>query len=286
MILQITHFVMVPFAAALAIPRGWAALFSFCTIFCLWCIHFNALDLEFPFGTRVNDLPMDEMQQDWNKSLCTLIDKRGSRPPAFAYDATVHGRLEVLMSDQSELYVPVNASRIRGGKSRREGTSVRTSATACTDSLKVGGLATGRTTSSIGPLGTDIRPSIVTVPGGHDSQRETPAVTARNSVDKFAEESKPNSQGSIGNHNSAGLGAGPNSQDSIANHNPAGLAVVVENHNSAGLAKTSAEAERLPDLITANDGQISSDAAAPSALQLMLSERNSALDGAGGEVDI
>merc|ERR1719396_290098 len=33
MILQIVHFVMVPFAASIAVPRGWAALFSFCTIF-------------------------------------------------------------------------------------------------------------------------------------------------------------------------------------------------------------------------------------------------------------
>jgi len=72
----------------------------------LWCIHFNALDLEFPFGTRVNDLPMDEMQQDWNKSICTLLDKRAQRPPKFFYEPVKHDELSIAMSDAGELYVP------------------------------------------------------------------------------------------------------------------------------------------------------------------------------------
>lgn len=115
MILQILHWAMTPVAAALALPRGWAVLFSFSAIFVLWCIHFNALDLEFPFGTRVNDLPMQEMQQDWNKSVCTLLMKRAQRPPVFTYDPQVHRSLSMAMSDASELYVPTDkdAHRIK-----------------------------------------------------------------------------------------------------------------------------------------------------------------------------
>merc|ERR1719473_386099 len=89
MILQLLHWAMTPIASALALPRGWAVLLAFFSIFVLWCIHFNALDLEFPFGARVNDLPMNEMQQDWNKSVITLLDKRATRPPMFKYNAEV-----------------------------------------------------------------------------------------------------------------------------------------------------------------------------------------------------
>jgi predicted membrane chloride channel (bestrophin family) len=106
MILQLLHWAMIPIGASLAAPRSWAVLFSFFSIFVLWCIHFNALDLEFPFGDRVNDLPMHEMQQEWNKSIYTLLDRRATRPPHFGYDADVHDELYMVMSDASDLYVP------------------------------------------------------------------------------------------------------------------------------------------------------------------------------------
>jgi len=106
MILQLLHWAMTPMAASLAMPRGWAVLFSFSSIFTLWCIHFNALDLEFPFGNRVNDLPMNEMQQDWNNSISTLLDKRATRPPKFEYEPMVHNQLLIAMSDACSLYEP------------------------------------------------------------------------------------------------------------------------------------------------------------------------------------
>eukprot|EP00928_Gymnodinium_smaydae_P021122 TRINITY_DN1821_c0_g3_i1.p1 TRINITY_DN1821_c0_g3~~TRINITY_DN1821_c0_g3_i1.p1 ORF type:complete len:499 (-),score=75.55 TRINITY_DN1821_c0_g3_i1:153-1649(-) len=106
MILQLLHFAVIPIVGALALPRMWAVCYSFASIFVLWCIHFNALDLEFPFGTRVNDLPMNEMQQDWNKSICTLLDKRATRPPLFTFEAGVTEKLHMAMSDASDLYVP------------------------------------------------------------------------------------------------------------------------------------------------------------------------------------
>merc|ERR1719456_1405649 len=86
MILQLFHWAVTPVASALALPRAFAVVLAFCSIFVLWCIHFNALDLEFPFGARVNDLPMDSFQQDWNKSVVTLLHKRASRPPDFDFD--------------------------------------------------------------------------------------------------------------------------------------------------------------------------------------------------------
>merc|ERR1719272_639789 len=108
MLLQLVHYAIAPIGLALAMPRGWATVFSFCSIFVLWCIHFNALDLEFPFGTRVNDLPMNEMQQDWNKSLATLLEVRAQRPPLFDYYAPIHKEFMSVMSDASDLYIPKN----------------------------------------------------------------------------------------------------------------------------------------------------------------------------------
>merc|ERR1719230_1396667 len=99
MILQLVHWAMTPIAAALALSKGWAVLYSFTSIFVLWCVHFNALDLEFPFGTKVNDLPMIEFQEDWNKSICALLHKRAHRPPMFTYDPEVHNELNIAMSD-------------------------------------------------------------------------------------------------------------------------------------------------------------------------------------------
>eukprot|EP00928_Gymnodinium_smaydae_P021124 TRINITY_DN1821_c0_g5_i1.p1 TRINITY_DN1821_c0_g5~~TRINITY_DN1821_c0_g5_i1.p1 ORF type:complete len:504 (-),score=62.40 TRINITY_DN1821_c0_g5_i1:316-1827(-) len=114
MILQMVHYVTIPFVASLALPRLWAVLFSFFSIFVLWCIHFNALDLEFPFGGRENDLPMNEMQQEWNKSICTLLKKRAQRPPTFLYEAEIHDDLSIVMSDASALYVPTVPAKTKG----------------------------------------------------------------------------------------------------------------------------------------------------------------------------
>ena len=81
MILQMLHWIVTPFASAMALPRFWATCLTFVSIFVLWCVHFNALDLEFPFGARVNDLPMDEFQEAWNNSIVTFLDVRAQRPP-------------------------------------------------------------------------------------------------------------------------------------------------------------------------------------------------------------
>lgn len=106
MILQMVHYVMTPVVSALALRTPWAVALSFTSIFVLWSIHFNALDLEFPFGSRVNDLPMVEMQRDWNMSLCTLLKERASKPPKFLFDSSMHGQLLIAMSDASEVYLP------------------------------------------------------------------------------------------------------------------------------------------------------------------------------------
>merc|ERR1719502_2642763 len=110
MILQLLHWCLTPITCVMALDEFWAVLLSFVSIFVLWCIHFNALDLEFPFGSRINDLPMNEFQQDWNRSLLTLLDRHGVDPPKFQYDPQHHDDLSIVMSDASELYVPTTTT--------------------------------------------------------------------------------------------------------------------------------------------------------------------------------
>jgi len=104
-ILLMLHWVATPIVTALALPREWAAIFAFFTIMALWCLHFNALDLEFPFGDRANDLPMEDFQREWNNSIRTLIDKRATGPPLFEYDPATHDSFRLVMSDGSDLCV-------------------------------------------------------------------------------------------------------------------------------------------------------------------------------------
>eukprot|EP00930_Biecheleria_cincta_P018008 TRINITY_DN14165_c0_g1_i1.p1 TRINITY_DN14165_c0_g1~~TRINITY_DN14165_c0_g1_i1.p1 ORF type:complete len:519 (-),score=58.71 TRINITY_DN14165_c0_g1_i1:179-1735(-) len=123
MVLQMLHWLMTPLGAALAVPRFWAVLASFFSIFVLWCIHFNAIELEFPFGSRANDLPMVQLQQEWNESIRTLLDKRATKPPLFDYQPDFHDDLNMAMSDASEYKRPKKKA---GRQSLRSRASIRT----------------------------------------------------------------------------------------------------------------------------------------------------------------
>merc|ERR1712050_480073 len=59
-------------------------------------------------GTRVNDLPMKELQQEWNKSVCTLLSEKATRPPEFQYEPETHKQLLISMSSAAiDLYPPM-----------------------------------------------------------------------------------------------------------------------------------------------------------------------------------
>merc|ERR1712241_954019 len=93
MILQILHWATTPIASALSLSPVWAVLSSFVSTLVLWYMYFKALDVECRFTLRVNDLPMSDFQREWNKSICTLVDKRALSPPSFDYDPEIHEQL-------------------------------------------------------------------------------------------------------------------------------------------------------------------------------------------------
>lgn len=118
-VMLMTHWVMCPVLASIVLDKFLATITCFCVVFFIWCINYIALDLEMPFGSDSNDLPMKQMQADWNKSIMTLTAKRANTPPSWAYDpsrgfelrlsdgsvaprrATVTALMSKLMADES-----------------------------------------------------------------------------------------------------------------------------------------------------------------------------------------
>lgn len=101
MVMLLLHWSCTPILCSMLLNRWLAAIAAFAVIFFIWCINYIALQLEQPFGSDSNDLPMNQMQRDWNKSLGTLLAKRAQRPPKFTFDTAFHRKLEIAMSDGS-----------------------------------------------------------------------------------------------------------------------------------------------------------------------------------------
>mmetsp|Transcript_71140 Transcript_71140/g.206000 ORF Transcript_71140/g.206000 Transcript_71140/m.206000 type:complete len:605 (+) Transcript_71140:188-2002(+) len=116
-VMLVTHWAMCPIFTCLLLNHVIAGFASFCIVFFLWCIHFIAIELESPFGSEDNDLPMHQMQADWNNSIATLLAKRANCPPNFSFDAASHRQLGVRMSDGSpalQLKAAIIAREISG----------------------------------------------------------------------------------------------------------------------------------------------------------------------------
>jgi len=83
--------------------RSIAIVMSFAITFAIWSINFIALALETPFGSKDNDLPMDQMQHDWNNSLTVLLCKKGQQSPQFNFDPDCHRQCNVTNSNAIDL---------------------------------------------------------------------------------------------------------------------------------------------------------------------------------------
>merc|ERR1712232_1424850 len=106
MVMLLLHWALTPISCSMMFKTMQlkpfiASLLSLLIIFFVWCINFIALQLESPFGDKDNDLPMEQMQRDWNQSLMVLLQKRGHRPPAFEFDPDWHRELHLVWSDGS-----------------------------------------------------------------------------------------------------------------------------------------------------------------------------------------
>lgn len=59
----------------------WMATITFFSVFTFWSINLIATELENPFGDDINDLPLDDMQKEFNHSLLGLLDPRSAHIP-------------------------------------------------------------------------------------------------------------------------------------------------------------------------------------------------------------
>lgn len=85
------HYIGSPFLASLLISDPTAAsLVTFVTVFSVWSANYIAAEIEMPFGTDPNDLPLGAMQLSFNLRLKSLMQPLSQYPPAFLYDKDFH----------------------------------------------------------------------------------------------------------------------------------------------------------------------------------------------------
>mmetsp|Transcript_76576 Transcript_76576/g.135074 ORF Transcript_76576/g.135074 Transcript_76576/m.135074 type:complete len:351 (+) Transcript_76576:89-1141(+) len=78
------HWVLIPITCGSTMSNMyWAVLLTFTVISSFWCVHFFSFELDMPFGSSANHLPLLEMQTDMNRSLLTLLQRKAQFPPAF-----------------------------------------------------------------------------------------------------------------------------------------------------------------------------------------------------------
>lgn len=94
-VMLIIHWLMCPILATMLLEKSLATATCFVVVFFMWGLHFIALQLESPFGKEDNDLPMEQMQAEWNQSVATLLAKKASTPPAFAFVPGIHREMDL-----------------------------------------------------------------------------------------------------------------------------------------------------------------------------------------------
>jgi len=80
----IVHWIMTPMIAAATIATWWwSSLMCFFVVTAFWSLFYIALEIDQPFGEDANDLPIKEMQQDFNKSILLLMEETAQFTPRF-----------------------------------------------------------------------------------------------------------------------------------------------------------------------------------------------------------
>lgn len=82
MALLMVQWVLTPCIAAVAMETPvWAFLVTFFPVFACWGINYIASEIEQPFGSDFNDMPLHLMQSSLNVSILSLLDSLSQHPP-------------------------------------------------------------------------------------------------------------------------------------------------------------------------------------------------------------
>merc|ERR1712176_1717840 len=86
-VMMIVLWIGTPLLASQVVSSAWwAAIMSFFVTGAYWSLVYIAREIDQPFGSDANDLPIKEMQVDFNRSLLELLDPRAQSPPEYNFD--------------------------------------------------------------------------------------------------------------------------------------------------------------------------------------------------------
>ncbi|CAE7153816.1 unnamed protein product [Symbiodinium pilosum] len=90
-VMLMAHSLVLPLISAATVDNiSSAGGITFFVSFAYWAVHFITIELEWPFGDDPNDLPLQDMQTDFNMSLSSLIDDRAQEVPKFSFEPQKH----------------------------------------------------------------------------------------------------------------------------------------------------------------------------------------------------
>jgi len=122
--LMIFHAMVTPIISSLIMYNWrWAGMLAFSSVFSLWCINYIAMEIEQPFGDHHNNLPVIQMQLEFNQALLLSTDRFMWRPPKFEPNAArrfSQGAGEIHMHEAaSDLAAGVFEGRYRASQKKK-----------------------------------------------------------------------------------------------------------------------------------------------------------------------
>jgi len=85
--LMLTHWLSNSLVCGLSLQSVFTAMIvSFLGQMCFWGIHYIAVEMEGPYGGEANDLCLEDLQTDLNKSLLSIAHPLARKPPTFEHD--------------------------------------------------------------------------------------------------------------------------------------------------------------------------------------------------------
>lgn len=126
--LMLIHWVSNSVVSALSLQSVFTAmLVCFLGQMCFWGVHYIAVEMEGPYGGEANDLCLEDMQLDINKSLLAMADPLARKLPTFEHDhdkplarvsldlnLELEGMCEQIVSRRSQSSKPLPSSKPAG----------------------------------------------------------------------------------------------------------------------------------------------------------------------------
>eukprot|EP00931_Biecheleriopsis_adriatica_P002184 TRINITY_DN10286_c0_g1_i2.p1 TRINITY_DN10286_c0_g1~~TRINITY_DN10286_c0_g1_i2.p1 ORF type:complete len:384 (-),score=79.33 TRINITY_DN10286_c0_g1_i2:247-1311(-) len=123
MMAQLLAVMLVCYSVGVALGTGYtmssivtAAASTFLNVCALWCVHYAAVAIEAPFGTKEEALPMQAEMVRMNKCLSLLVSDEASCVPDIVMQAAASDKFRSLVAEAEKQIAPTSPS---GTRSRR-----------------------------------------------------------------------------------------------------------------------------------------------------------------------